>query len=515
MAGSRERILLHLETQGGKQALNDLDALDNALTRVNRNVRNSNGNYKDAAGGMRMMRGGAAQLGYQIQDVAVQLSMGQNAMMVFAQQGSQIASLMGTGGAMFGAVLAIVGGLASYVMRTREASETTGDLADRVKSLGLSYDDLTDAQREYLALQYAEEVRQQEKQIARMSKELDRAKELQKQLSESENFDTMSIHADSFAYGVSTVSAAEEIAAKKTEGHAAEIDTLRQEMEKSKAARDEYINGTKEQAEALKKAKEAVEKMNEAQAEARKVATGHIEAAMTEYDQLKAIYARQQEELDDFYEKGLLSTQMYLDSKSALYAKFSKDIETYTMSQTQLILQSTQQQVAALASFIDKSSTAGKALFVIQQGLAAAQAVISGLITAMQIKQAYATLAAATGNIGLIAAGDVHSKVAATMGFVTAGAIMGQTLASFEGGGYTGMGARSGGVDGKGGFPAILHPNETVIDHTQGGGTPVNISFTINAVDTKGFDELLATRRGQIMSMVNQAVNNRGRPSLG
>lgn len=40
-------------------------------------------------------------------------------------------------------------------------------------------------------------------------------------------------------------------------------------------------------------------------------------------------------------------------------------------------------------------------------------------------------------------------------------------LSSFNGGGFTGRGARSGGVDGKGGFPAILHPNETVIDHTK------------------------------------------------
>lgn len=38
---------------------------------------------------------------------------------------------------------------------------------------------------------------------------------------------------------------------------------------------------------------------------------------------------------------------------------------------------------------------------------------------------------------------------------------------SFAGGGTTGFGPRSGGVDGLGGFPAILHPNETVIDHTR------------------------------------------------
>lgn len=39
---------------------------------------------------------------------------------------------------------------------------------------------------------------------------------------------------------------------------------------------------------------------------------------------------------------------------------------------------------------------------------------------------------------------------------------------SFDGGGFTGIASRSGGIDGKGGFPAILHPNETVLDHTRG-----------------------------------------------
>lgn len=38
---------------------------------------------------------------------------------------------------------------------------------------------------------------------------------------------------------------------------------------------------------------------------------------------------------------------------------------------------------------------------------------------------------------------------------------------SMEGGGFTGYGPRSGGIDGRGGIPAILHPNETVIDHTR------------------------------------------------
>ena len=39
---------------------------------------------------------------------------------------------------------------------------------------------------------------------------------------------------------------------------------------------------------------------------------------------------------------------------------------------------------------------------------------------------------------------------------------------NFEGGGQTPDIPRVGGLDGKGGFPVIMHGNETVIDHTKG-----------------------------------------------
>lgn len=56
---------------------------------------------------------------------------------------------------------------------------------------------------------------------------------------------------------------------------------------------------------------------------------------------------------------------------------------------------------------------------------------------------------------------------------------LGFNLPSFDGGGPTGYGARSGGLDGKGGFMAMLHPNETVIDHTKGQGSGPNITIEI------------------------------------
>jgi hypothetical protein len=54
---------------------------------------------------------------------------------------------------------------------------------------------------------------------------------------------------------------------------------------------------------------------------------------------------------------------------------------------------------------------------------------------------------------------------------------------SFEGGGFTGFGARAGGLDGKGGRMALIHPNETILDHTKGQGQGITI---INNVDATG-----------------------------
>ncbi len=41
------------------------------------------------------------------------------------------------------------------------------------------------------------------------------------------------------------------------------------------------------------------------------------------------------------------------------------------------------------------------------------------------------------------------------------------SLSNFDGGGHTGYGARSGGLDGRGGFLAVMHPQERVIDETR------------------------------------------------
>lgn len=69
----------------------------------------------------------------------------------------------------------------------------------------------------------------------------------------------------------------------------------------------------------------------------------------------------------------------------------------------------------------------------------------------------------------------VTQPIAASISALTASA----AIASYDGGGFTGAGARIGGMDGKGGKLAMLHPREKVIDLTRGQGEGISISAPI------------------------------------
>ncbi len=84
-----------------------------------------------------------------------------------------------------------------------------------------------------------------------------------------------------------------------------------------------------------------------------------------------------------------------------------------------------------------------------------------------------------------------------------AGPVQGPNLPSLDGGGYTGSGPRSGGLDGKGGFMAMLHPRETVVDHTKGqsvGGDTVTVNQTINV--STGVQQTVRTEIKQLMPQI-------------
>ena len=118
----------------------------------------------------RFMRGGLGQVGHQVQDVAVQLQMGQNAMLVFGQQGSQIASLFGPGGAMLGAVLAVGAALSmSLAPSFFGATEAAKELKNANKDLIDSFDSLSPAQQKFAKILATKKLEEYEAELKKLN----------------------------------------------------------------------------------------------------------------------------------------------------------------------------------------------------------------------------------------------------------------------------------------------------------------------------------------------------------
>ena len=170
-----------------------------------------------------------------------------------------------------------------------------------------------------------------------------------------------------------------------------------------------------------------------------------------------------------------LAAQQIFTDKSI---KLHDDIAAAQLAATSSVLSSFQGQISGMAGFLEEGSAIGKAFFVAQQAMAAGMAIIKGYEAAASITAAMAMMGPAG-----VAAAPAMATAAISMGYVTAAMIAGQTLASFEGGGHVGGRSRSGGMDNKGGVLAMLHPNESVIDHTKGQSGGITI---INNIDAGG-----------------------------
>jgi hypothetical protein len=150
-----------------------------------------------------------------------------------------------------------------------------------------------------------------------------------------------------------------------------------------------------------------------------------------------------------------------------------------------------------LATQLQGAARHSKKLFAMQKAAGIANALVSTYQGAAKSMGAYPFPI----NVAMAAA-----SVAAGMAQVSA--IKAQ---SFDGGGFTGSGSRTGGIDGKGGFPAILHPNETVIDHTKGrvaSGTSdaVIVNQTINV--TTGVQSTVRAEIANLMPQISEAAQN-------
>lgn len=149
-----------------------------------------------------------------------------------------------------------------------------------------------------------------------------------------------------------------------------------------------------------------------------------------------------------------------------------------------------------LESMAGEGSRAAKAFFIASRAIAIAQAIIN---TELAASRALAE--------GGLFAGPAGQAVIRTLGYASVGLIAAQTIASFEGGGGTPKGPRVGGIDGKGGMLATLHPNEKVVDLNKESGYGRGKTEII--VNNYGNDEVQVEERddGKIEFTIRKAVD--------
>lgn len=109
---------------------------DAGMQKLNTTMTATATSVKDATSGMGGMRNIAGQLGYQLQDIAVQAQMGVSAFTILGQQGSQVASVFGPTGAMVGAIIAVGSALLGMASASGTAGESIDELAKKADSLG-------------------------------------------------------------------------------------------------------------------------------------------------------------------------------------------------------------------------------------------------------------------------------------------------------------------------------------------------------------------------------------------
>ncbi len=146
-ASSNMASSLNTATQAASKTESALSNLGGETVKLNTNMTQVAAGVKTATSGMSGAGNIARQLGYQLQDVAVQAQMGTNGLMILGQQGSQVASVFGPAGAVVGAILAVAAAIGSTLFNA--VQKTDAELEKLISTV----DKLGKAQKDVISLE--------------------------------------------------------------------------------------------------------------------------------------------------------------------------------------------------------------------------------------------------------------------------------------------------------------------------------------------------------------------------
>ena len=512
-------------------------------------------------------RAAIQQVGYQAQDIAVQLQAGQSPFIVLSQQGSQVASIFGPAGAVAGAFIAISGIIAGNLLPALfKGSTDLKELEERAKSLGTTL-------KEIAPTAFAKQQRDLSKELEDVRKQMDavnastkEAEELAKRMDQGPTNSGNFLRLLNASDVEDTTISLEELLIKEREL----IDLLGKGTRVSAGEFEAAIEGMAAMSDRQNARLERsiqLQRSAETPLETYTRKTKELAAEIKDLGLSEAVHIANQKKLDDAYartltkkEKDVGTTNKQVDAYEAL--KLSLDS---TYSATQSLDKSLDIISASTASVTEKTRMAGlayaqwfdttnkgvdealpKQAKFLEQGSNGLVEYAEAAANAEQQMQSVTMNGINTmedGLVGLIngtkTAADAFRDMASSIvndlirmqiqksitgplsGFLSGAMYENSSnfvgppspdsgwsfsnLFSASGGGYTGAGARSGGVDGKGGFPAILHPNETVVDHAQGQSLGGGVTVVQNINVSTGVQQTVRTEIAQLMPQIAAA----------
>jgi len=209
---------------------------------------------------------------------------------------------------------------------------------------------------------------------------------------------------------------------------------------------------------------------------------GELGALQAKLDAEREMLIAHQEQLSALKEEALLQdNQTQLALLTELQAQTMAALDANAQAQSEVTLAGFGATANALTSIL--KTTAGeqsgifKAMFAVSKAFAIADSIV-------KIQQGAATALAAPFPQNIIQMAAVIAQGASVLSTIQS------TAANFEGGGRTPSGPRAGGVDGRGGFMAVLHPDEKITDlRKEGEGASeggASVEWTINVVNQMG-----------------------------
>lgn len=181
-------------------------------------------------------------------------------------------------------------------------------------------------------------------------------------------------------------------------------------------------------------------------------------------------------------------TKLSLAQKARMEgAEQLKEFEEKTAEEkTQFVMQQMGEELAGVSKH-------SKKLFALQKAMQIGQALMNTYMAATKALAAYPPPL----NVAFAA-------LAVANGMAQVSQIRAQ---SFEGGGFTGRGARAGGLDGKGGYMAMVHPNETIVDHTRTNGS--NVQVVVNSPPGTVTRQRQERENGKLRIVLDQMIEDK------